>query len=141
MCPIPIPEGLSGEKAHDFYKKEYKERNIDTKQLNPVYVDWRDSNLMDLYKLKQEIGELLASNYVDVKSKEIGGLVLKHIPPDDLLKILPYPEIKELKTYATRVWKQRSKAEYKKLKDKYKAIIQYANEIQEAHKGTYGLRP
>ena len=136
---LPIPDNLTIDQTMKHYKENYYDRNVNTKKLNSVYVDWRDEALVGLSNLKLEIGKWINSSYCDESSKHIGKIILKYIPKDDDLKIMKYASVKEVLAYATRAWEQRSKVEFFKLKQKYKDIAYSVREMVEANREEYGM--
>ena len=137
--PFEIPEDLDSAQTASFYKKNFADRKIDTKKLNEVFMDWRATSLQNLNVLRFNIGKTINSNWTDEKTKEIGRIVLKHIPKDEDMLLLHYTEVKEVLAYATRAWEQRSKVDLQNLRKKEKSIAQKANDVREADKQAYGM--
>ena len=140
MPPVMLPEGLTHSQEVSFVTENFKDRGIDTNLINPVFIDWRDDALMELKKLKLDIRRTIGHKACNIKTKEGGEIILKHIPSWDDLLMLHYTEIKEIKAYAERAWYNFSKRDIMNLIKKDKDIRTQVKDIKVAKKELYAMK-
>ena len=120
--PVAIPQGLSRERSIEYVNENFTKRGIDTKLVNPVWIDWRDETYKKLQDVYQQIGQRINHRSCNVNERHLGELIFKAVPSDDEVRSLHFPDLKMIYANVWRTWNHRCKKSYGLLKDKVKEI-------------------